>query len=185
MTVDRRDWWKELGPFLWRAEVMNRLWDSTLAMEQLASVHQMMLDQNRDEFPTGCQMFAKEVVAAFTRQDLPALNVAALQLRDRLQGLPVLPPQPPGDPVVVPIDAKLKELEAKEMADPRNRKRTFAYVTIESVEVKLVTEGAVLLECDGNEVWVPRSQIRPSFEAGDSYDRLEVTEWFARKHELI
>ena len=55
-----------------------------------------------------------------------------------------------------------------------------------TIECKILrsTAGAVLIDCDGKEVWVPRSQIYSTDNDG-RFDILEVTEWLAMKKGMI
>lgn len=60
-------------------------------------------------------------------------------------------------------------------------------VTIQNVTVKRETEKALLVEIDGEEHWVPQSQIDDASEvyAMGTEGKLVVTTWFARKKEWI
>jgi hypothetical protein len=61
------------------------------------------------------------------------------------------------------------------------------FVELEDVQIIHRTERAVLINHDGEEFWIPLSQIEDSddLEAGDSGCEIRVTEWFARKAKLI
>lgn len=60
------------------------------------------------------------------------------------------------------------------------------YVTIMVDEILRETDAAFLLEIDGDEVWIPKSQIAdPSdYEMGDKECTLSVTEFIAREKGL-
>jgi len=62
------------------------------------------------------------------------------------------------------------------------------WVEIEVEEVLNVTDRAVLCAVDGEEHWIPRSQIDvegADFEAGEVDFTLSVTRWFAEKEGLV
>ena len=60
------------------------------------------------------------------------------------------------------------------------------YAELEIVRVMVVTEKALLVNHDGDEVWIPKSLIAdPDQYARGVYDGMEVAEWFARKEGLI
>jgi len=60
-------------------------------------------------------------------------------------------------------------------------------VTFEGVVVKAETTSALLVEVDGEEVWMPKSQIDDDsevYKAGTS-GKLVVTEWIATQKKLV
>lgn len=59
-------------------------------------------------------------------------------------------------------------------------------VTIEDVEAIAETEGAILCDIDGDEIWIPKSQIDESSEVSDDQDvgTLVVSRWIAEKKGL-
>lgn len=60
-------------------------------------------------------------------------------------------------------------------------------VTIEVEEVKAETELAFLFVINGEESWVPKSQVEDAddIEKGFSGIEVEVAEWFAEKEGLV
>ena len=65
-----------------------------------------------------------------------------------------------------------------------------AYIEIETDEIVKVTQEAVLVRIDKEEVWVPKSQIHDGVDFGYSCEGeeglvLEVQEWWAIQEELI
>ena len=60
------------------------------------------------------------------------------------------------------------------------------YVHLDVEEIVRGTDKALLLRIDGEEVWVPLSQIADSddYEVGDMDCTVSVTEWFASKEGL-
>lgn len=60
------------------------------------------------------------------------------------------------------------------------------YITIPDVSAVHETEKALLVEIEGDQYWVPKSQISDDsevFEDGNEGD-LVVSEWFADKNDL-
>lgn len=57
------------------------------------------------------------------------------------------------------------------------------YIHVEFDSVKRVTEKAVCFVIDGQDVWIPISQIHPSdqdnYEDGDQDGSVSITEWIA------
>ena len=60
------------------------------------------------------------------------------------------------------------------------------YVSINECDVTWVTDMAVMLEIDGVEYWIPRSQIEDgdSVEVSDNQD-LELTDWICDQKGLV
>ena len=57
------------------------------------------------------------------------------------------------------------------------------YAHIEVDEIKRETDGAFLFVIDGEEKWVPKSQVADpdDYERGDENCSVSITEWFANK----
>lgn len=57
------------------------------------------------------------------------------------------------------------------------------WVHLEDCTVKKVTERAMLIEYDGNDVWLPLSQVSEAeqYEEGDEGITISVTEFIARE----
>ena len=65
-----------------------------------------------------------------------------------------------------------------------------AYIELETDEVVKVTQEAVLVDIDGREVWMPKSQIKDGVDIhydleGEEGVILEIAEWWAIQEELI
>ena len=62
------------------------------------------------------------------------------------------------------------------------------YVHIEVDRVAKITEKAMLVEIDGEEVWLPLSQISPEdrdqYQEGDEDVSMCITEWIAKEKGL-
>ena len=66
-------------------------------------------------------------------------------------------------------------------------KEKIAFVEI-YISIKRTTEKAVLIDCDGKEVWIPKSLIKnfDDQEIGTRFaGNIEIPEWFAHEKELI
>lgn len=59
------------------------------------------------------------------------------------------------------------------------------YVTLPNVVIKRITDKAMLVDVDNEEVWIPLSQVADSdnYEEGDE-GSLSVTDWIAREKGL-
>ncbi len=59
------------------------------------------------------------------------------------------------------------------------------YVTLTDVTIKRVTDKAMLVDINGNEIWFPLSQVADAenYQENDQGD-LSVTEWIAKKNGL-
>lgn len=55
------------------------------------------------------------------------------------------------------------------------------FVSVEVDRIVAETDGAVLVELDGEQVWVPRSQIDGGEVLESECIEIDVTEWFASK----
>ena len=56
------------------------------------------------------------------------------------------------------------------------------------ISVKRTTEKAILIDCDGKEVWIPKSLIKDfdDLEIGFLFEgNIVIPEWFAQGKELI
>lgn len=60
------------------------------------------------------------------------------------------------------------------------------YVHLEVEVVVRVTDNALLARIDGDDIWIPLSQVADAddYEAGDTDVTLSVTKWFADKEGL-
>lgn len=60
------------------------------------------------------------------------------------------------------------------------------WVHLEDCSVKRVTEKAILIEHDGEEVWLPISQVSEGekYEEGDEDVTISITEWIAKQKGL-
>ena len=60
------------------------------------------------------------------------------------------------------------------------------YIHIEAEEIKRVTDKALLAVIDGDEYWLPLSQIADSddYEGGETDVTLSITEWIAKEKGL-
>lgn len=60
------------------------------------------------------------------------------------------------------------------------------WVHLEDCSVKRVTEKALLIEYDGEEVWLPLSQVSEGekYEEGDEEVTVSITEWIAKQKNL-
>ena len=60
------------------------------------------------------------------------------------------------------------------------------WVHLEDCTVKRATEKALLVEYDGREFWLPRSQVSEGekYEEGDAGVTISVTEWVAKQKGL-
>jgi hypothetical protein len=60
------------------------------------------------------------------------------------------------------------------------------YVHLDVEEIVAATDMALLCVIDGEEVWIPRSQVADGgdYSEGDSDLTLSVTRWFADKEDL-
>ncbi len=68
-----------------------------------------------------------------------------------------------------------------------NEDREPEYVDLEDCTIKAVTDKAILIEHDGDSVWVPKSVIEDA-EQYEKWNRdvtVMVEEWFAIREELI
>lgn len=66
---------------------------------------------------------------------------------------------------------------------PRKRSDSVEYVTLHC-EVLRTTDKAVLVELNGEEVWIPRSQCEGGDDIDEGDDSINVTRWFADKRGL-
>lgn len=60
------------------------------------------------------------------------------------------------------------------------------YVHLNDCEVKRTTEKAILIDYEGEEIWLPRSQVSEGdkYEAGDTGVTISITEYIAREKGL-
>lgn len=60
------------------------------------------------------------------------------------------------------------------------------WVHVDVAHIVRATENALLVEIDGEEIWLPRSQVSDgeSYEVGDTNVTLSITEWLARRRGL-
>lgn len=60
------------------------------------------------------------------------------------------------------------------------------YVHLDVAEIKKITDKAMLVDIEDEEVWIPLSQIADAenYQEGDTDCTVSVTEWFAGKEGL-
>ncbi len=58
------------------------------------------------------------------------------------------------------------------------------YITLEIEETVHETDGAILVNYEGDETWIPKSQLEDWPDVGESGEII-VTEWWAEKEGLI
>jgi hypothetical protein len=78
--------------------------------------------------------------------------------------------------------------EGLRLAWKRRKQMAALWINVEFESVKRITDKAILFVVDGEDVWIPVSQIAPSdrdqYEEGDTDGSVSVSEWFANQKGL-